>query len=234
MSLATLSPRVLRLVAVALVASALVAAAVPADGAARAPPEPACGVCVDGALADAADRHGVAVAVERATLDVHVSDDGSTRWTARLDLSDGTDALRNDSLRAAIVDAATASDGGDRTSRMDGDTLVVEHRRGDAAEREAGAVLFTAFDARDPVLPFVMGGEGTVYPGADALVLHAPEGHVVAGGVGDGTVEGRTVVWRGAEGGDDGIDRDAVPTFVPEGAVAPGVRGVLARLLAGY
>lgn len=214
-------------------ASALVAAVVPADGAARAPPEPACGVCVDGALAEAAERHGVAVEVVHATLDIRVFEDGSTRWVARLHLSDGAEALRNDSLRAAVVDAATASDDGDRTSRMDGDTLVVERRRDDAAEREAGAVLFTTFHAHDPVVPFAAGGEGSVYPGADVLVLHAPEGHVVAGGVGDGAVDGRTVVWRGQEGGADGIDRDAVPTFVPEDATAPGVRGTLARLLAG-
>lgn len=218
---------------VLLLVAAAATACVAGPATARAPPYPVCGPCSGDTLADAADDRGVALGTGRSTLDVRVFANATTRWTVRLDLTDGADAMRNDTLRRAVVGAAVPDSYAGVSSRVDGGTLVVTYRRPDAAERELGAVLFTPFHASGAP-PLATGGEGTAYPGADALTVHAPEGYVLAGGAGDGNVSGTAARWAGPEGGDDGIDRDAVPTFVPDDALLPGVRGGLARLLAGY
>ncbi|WP_435126458.1 hypothetical protein [Halobaculum sp. D14] len=216
---------------VALVALLLVVAAASTPAAARAPPQPACDVCGERLTATAAE-HGVDVAVGHAAVTVQVYENASTRWTARVELTDGADALRNDTVRGAVIEDVVGYrvDRFAVSSRMDGETLVVTYLRRDAAVRSAGAVVFTAFHASSPP-PLAMGGEGTVYPGADELVVHAPDGYVVAGGIGDGNATQSAVRWAGENGGDDGIDRDTAVTFVPDGAVAPGLRGVVARLL---
>lgn len=221
-----------RAVALLLVAVA-VAACAAGPATARAPPYPVCGLRSGDALAEAADDRGVAVGTGRSTLDVRAFANASTRWTVRLDLTDGADALGNDTLRRAVVGAAAPDSYAGVSGRVDGGTLVVSYRRPDAAERELGAVLFTPFHASGAP-PFATGGEGTAYPGADAVTVHAPDGYVLAGGAGDGTASGTAARWAGPEAGDDGIDRDAVPTFVPDDALTPGVRGTLARLFAGY
>lgn len=234
MSSPHLRSRLPGVVAVLLATIVLVAAGGAAVGTAREPPHPACALCSDEALAAAAADRGVVVETGESAVDVAVRAEAGTRWTVRIALTDGAAELRDDALRAAVVAEAAGPNRVGLDSRVDGDALVVTYRRSAAAERAFGAVLFTAFHASDPSMPFVGGGEGTVYPAADRLVLHAPEGYVPASGAGDGTVDGRTVRWSGAEGGEDGIDRDAVPTFVSENALFPGVRGAVARLLAGY
>jgi hypothetical protein len=226
-----------------VLAVAVLAAAVAGPGAtivdAREPPRPVCELCDDGALASAAADRGVDLETGASRVTVAVRADGDTRWTVRIGVTAGASALANDSLRAAVVaDVTKEAAGRERRraiqSRLDGDTLVVTYRRDDAAERAFGAVLFTDLHASDPVRPFVGGGDGTAYPAADTLVVRGPDGYVPAGGAGDGAVDGRTVRWSGAEGGDDPIDRGAVPTFVPESAAFSGLRGAVARLLAGY
>ncbi len=213
-------------------AALLVAAVAPGVGGARAPPDPVCDLCTDGALADAAADHGVAVAVGEASLELHLRADGTSRRVARLGLTDGAEELHNDSVRRAVVADALGGDADEVSSRLNGDTLVVEYRRGDVAVRESGAVVVTAFHAAGAP-PLAMGGEGTAVLGADELVVYAPAGHVPAGGVGDGTVVGRTVRWSDDGAGADGIDRDARPTFVRDDATFPEVRGAVARLLVG-
>lgn len=216
-----------------LLAAVLASGAAPAD--ARAPPWPVCGLCDGDTLADAAAERGVDVETGGSTLDVRAFENASTRWTARVDLTDGADAMANDSFRRGVVSTVVDRRGDARavSSRMDGDTLVVDYWRDDAVVRRLGVVLFTPLHASDPPL-FTIGGEGTAYPGADELVVHAPDGYVVAGGAGDGSVDDRTVRWADEEGGEDGIDRGALPTFVAEDAPLPGVRVSLARLLTGY
>lgn len=219
--------------AAVLLAAVLVlssAAAVPAV--ARAPPWPVCGPCADGALAAAAADRGASVETDRSTLDVRVFANGSTRWTARVDLTDGAEAMANDSLRRGVVDATIRTDYRDRSTRMEGGTLVVTYRRPDAAERSAGAVLFTPFHASGPAVPFAMGGEGPPSRAADALTLYAPDGYVLAGGVDGGNESRAAIRWTAADGGR--VDGGDVPTFVREGTLLPGVRGSLARIVAGY
>ncbi|ESP87847.1 hypothetical protein K933_12006 [Candidatus Halobonum tyrrellensis G22] len=197
-----------------------------------------CGLCEDGTLASAAADRGATVETGASTLDVRVFANGSTRWTARVELTDGAGAMANESLRRAVVRAAIdrpRRPGGDASalsSRMDGSTLVASYDRADAAETELGAVVFTPLHASGPAIPFAIGGEGAPYLASDALTVHAPAGYVPAGGADGGNVSGDAVRWTAADG--DTVDGDTVPTFVPEGSPLPGVRGALARLSAGY
>ena len=213
--------------ALLIVASLL---AVPAAVDARAPPQAACGVCTD-ALDDAAAERGVALERATSTLTIDVAENGSTRWTARVVLADGADALRNDSLREAVVADArhrVVADADSVASRVDGDTLVVTYRLDDATERHAGVLLFTAFRADGPVVPFAMGGPGPVYLGADELTLRGPDGYVAADGSAGAGADARTVSWNGTA---TGIDRSTTVGFTPEDAVLPSVRATVARLL---
>ena len=116
------------------------------------------------------------------------------------------------------------------TSRVEGQTLVVTYRDPGAAEVSAGVVVFTRFHASDPLLPFVMGGEGSPYPAADVLTVRAPDGHAVSGSYGSATTTSERVRWRR---GDD-VDRSTVVAFVPDGALLPGVRATVARLVLGF
>lgn len=58
---------------------------------------------------------------------------------------------------------------------------MVTFRDTGVTERHLGVLVFTGFHAADPLLPFVMGGEGSVSPGADELVLRAPGDLTVRG-----------------------------------------------------
>lgn len=221
----------------ALVLVSVVGTAVAAPAAAREPPRAACAVCTD-ALDAAAAAAGVTLEPGDSTMVVTVAENGSTRWTARVTLASGADRLANDSLRSAVV--ADAMDRGrpaatpeDVSSRLDGDTLVVSYRDTDAVESEVGVLLFTAFHASDPVRPFVAGGEGTVFVGADELVVRAPEGYAVSGRYGDAAVTGDAVRWTDDAAGESSIDRSTAVAFVPGGAWFPRVRATLARLLVG-
>lgn len=219
--------------AAVLLAAALVLSSVAAAPAtARAPPWPVCGPCADGALAAAAADRGVDVTTGDATLDVQVFANGSTRWTARIELTDGAEAMANDSLRRAVVAGTVRADYRDLSTRMGGGTLVVTYRRPDAAERSAGAALFTSLHASGPPIQFPIGGEGAPYRAADALTIHAPDGYVLAGGTDGGDTSRSAVRWTVGDG--RRVSGDAVPTFVPEDAFAPDARGTVARVAAGY
>ncbi|MFB6077378.1 MAG: hypothetical protein ABEJ80_00190 [Halarchaeum sp.] len=209
----------------------LVVAALAAPAAARAPPRPACGVCTD-ALDEAAATHGVTVERAHSTLDVEAAANGTSTWTARVRLERGADALRaNDTLRAAVVADArrwTVVDSPRAlASRVDGDTLVVTYRAPNTSHVSLGVVRFDAFRAEDPhsLLP-VAGGEGTVYPGADRLVLRAPDGYRVHGAYGDRS-NASAVVWNGT----GSIDRDTVVSFTRAADPLAGVRAFLVRWL---
>jgi len=218
----------------------LVVAALAAPAAARAPPRPACGVCTDALDAAAAD-HGVTVERAHSTLDVEAAANGTSTWTARVRLERGADALRaNDTLRAAVVrDAHDAHHGSvvprpaTLDSRVDGDTLVVTYRAPNTSHVALGVVRFDAFRAEDPhsLLP-VAGGEGTVYPGADRLVLHAPTGYRVHGAYGDRS-NASAVVWNGTgtDPSPGAIDRDTVVSFTRADDPLAGVRAFLVRWL---
>ncbi|WP_313691412.1 hypothetical protein [Halorarum halobium] len=213
--------------ALLLVASLL---AVPAAVDARGPPRPACGVCTD-ALEDAAADRDVAVERADSELTVRVAENGSSRWTARVTLSEGAAALENDSLREAVVADArhrAVTDPESVTSRMEGDTLVVSYRTDAATRCEAGVVLFTAFRATGPSMPFAMGGEGPAYLGAEELTLRGPDDRVAAGEYPEANASGGRIRWTGSETSFGG---SAVVPFVPEDAAFPGVRAGVARLL---
>jgi hypothetical protein len=237
----TRRPTALALTALA-VAALFVGPAPLATGSAdaRAPPQPACAVCTD-ALDGAAAEHDVPVDRGDASLTVAVDADGTATWTARVDLHDGTEELRNDSLRETIVErVVTGRSDLDVTavgSRLQGATLVVTYRSRAAVSESAGALVFEGFRASGAP-PFAVGGEGTWYVGADSLTIVGPPGHAVRASPSQGTVDpsGGSVHWTG--GGSDGdgrttIDRSLRPTFVPHGATFPGARAGLARLLSG-
>ncbi|MFB6131035.1 MAG: hypothetical protein ABEJ28_09470 [Salinigranum sp.] len=225
-------PSIPRFALVVLLATAVVAAGA-APAASREPPQAACGVCTD-ALTTAAADHGVPLSTGRATLSVRVGADASTRWTARVALREGASALRNDSLRADVVAEAlgrarAVGDPRNVTSRLEGSTLVVSARDPGLARRTAGVVLFTGFHASDPAMPLTGGGEGTVYQGADQVVVRGPDGYVASGDYA-GASENRTAV-RWERDPNAVVDRSTVLAFVPGRAALPGVRAFLARTL---
>jgi hypothetical protein len=238
----TRRPTVLALTLTALAVAALLVAPAPmtetAD--ARAPPQPACAVCTD-ALDGAAAERDVPVDRGDGSLTVAVHDNGTATWTARVDLHDGVEELRNDSLRTEIVEqVVTGRSDLDVTairSRLQGATLVVSYRSRAAVTESAGALVFEGVRASGAP-PFAVGGEGTWYVGADSFSIVGPPDHVVRATPSEGTVDtaGGAVHWTG--GGRDGdgrttIDRSLRPAFVPDGATFPGVRAGLARLLSG-
>lgn len=229
-------PSVSRL-AVALAVASLLLTSVAAPAAARAPPRAACAVCTD-ALDVAAAERGVELERAHTAMVVRVAENGSTRWTARVELARGADALRNDSLRADVVAGALARGRPAATpegvsSRLDGDALVVSYRDADATARAFDALLFTGFSAADPANPLAVGGEGTVYAGADELAVRAPDGRIAWGEYGDATAGERAVRWAGDAAGESPLDRSTAVGFVREDAWLPGVRVAFARLLAG-
>ncbi|QLG64101.1 hypothetical protein HUG12_17510 [Halorarum salinum] len=204
--------------------------AVPAAVDARAPPQAACGVCTD-ALDDAAGDRGVALERASSEMTIRVDGNGSAAWTARVALAEGADALRDNSVREAVVADArhgTLADPDAVRSRMEGDTLVVSYRTDDDAEREAGVLLFTGFHATGPTMPFAMGGPGPAYPGADELTLRGPPNTAVEGEYDGAANGGAEVRWTDA---DADVDRSTVVAFAPEEARFAGVRTRLARLL---
>lgn len=225
----------LALAVVLLVVTTGVAAVATAPAQARAPPQPVCGVCVS--FAEPQSVGGAMVDATNSTMTIQVYENGSSHWTARVRLASGSDVLRNGTTRARALDDARLGlldDPVTRRSHVDGDTLVVSYYVTDAAHRTLGVVRFDAFYASDPP-PFVMGGEGSPYPGADRLVLVAPADYRVQGDHGASTNE-TTVVWHGdshAQYAGD-IDRHAVVSFTRRDAVLPGLRAWLAGLLDSF
>ncbi|RLM52167.1 hypothetical protein [Halorubrum sp. Atlit-28R] len=228
-------PRALPLL-VALLLCATAAVAVPAVDA-RAPPTPVCGVCDLDRTAPSGER--VVAGESELTVTIHAN--GSTTWRARADLAAGADALAaNDSLRRAVA-AEAARDGvaepRDLSARLDGKTLVVDYRDPNATERHLGVTVFTPLTPASPSTPFVVGGEGARYLAADRLTVRGEPGWTVRGDAPERESD-TELVWspRDAARDDAGrapfdVDRD--PVAVKAGAVLPGPRAWIARLLAG-
>ncbi|RRJ29385.1 hypothetical protein [Halocatena pleomorpha] len=195
-----------------------------APGLARAPPQAACGICTD-TLDQAGADHGVTLARGQSKLVIQVYENTSTRWTATVQLTDGASALQNDSLRRAIVSdvfdrSRTVAKPTRVTSHLSEQTLTVSYRDHGAAETHGETIVFTRFHATEPQSPFVIGGEGTPYPGADTVVLRAPNDYTVTGDYASATESGTAVRWH-ANGTDDHIDRATRVTFVDNQSYQP-------------
>lgn len=188
-----------------------------ASGLARAPPQAACGICTD-ALDQAGANHGVTLTQGQSKLVIQVYENTSTRWTATVELTDGAGALQNDSLRRAIVSevfdrARMVAEPTHVTSHLSGQSLIVSYRDPGAAETQDDTIVFTRFHATEPQSPFVVGGEGTPYPGADTAVLRAPSGYTVTGDYASATEAETAVRWHSDESNGH-IDRSTRVTFV--------------------
>jgi hypothetical protein len=218
---------------VALVGTALLAGVPTTD--ARAPPTPLCGACSE-RLDESAERRGVDLTRGETDLVVQVHENGSTAWRATVELTAGTDALDNETLRAEIVDSAVSRGVGNPTgidSRLDGDTLVVTHRDRNATSRHLGVLVFTPIVPYGPTAPWAIGGEGARYVGADRVTVEAPPGWRVTGGYEYATASEDRVVWAG--GGEDGdrrfVEGEQPPTMLPNGSLFPNLRTTVVRWL---
>lgn len=190
-----------------------------ASSSARAPPQAACGICTD-ALDRAAADHGVSLTRGQSEMVIQVYENTSTEWTATVRLTDGAVALRNDSLRTAIVSdvldhARMVAEPTNVSSRLSGQTLIVSYRDPGAAEMRDDAIVFTRFHATTPQNPLVTGGEGAPYPGADLLVLQAPDGYTVTGDYASATESETSMRWH-TDKNNGHIDSSTRVTFVNE------------------
>ena len=173
------------------------------------------------------------------SLTVTLHRNGSTTWEAEVDLAAGGDALAaNESLRHTIASEA-ARDGiaepRDVDARIDGDTLVVGYRDPNATERHLGVVVFTPLTPASPSVPFVIGGEGARYLGADRLTVRGASGWDVRGDASAADSDGELVWTReGTEPDDEGrafVDVDRDPVAVEGDSLLPGPRAWIGRLL---
>lgn len=177
------------------------------------PPEAVCGVCGPG-LAEAADRAGVAVTVERGTATIRLSENGTGHWDARVRLDDaGADRLAaNASLRERVVRASL-----DRRTVVDdplnlhtsvaNDTLVVDFDVRDVAHRSLGGVVLV--DMLDP-----RARRAGLRLDADELRIEGPNGTVVSRAPASGSVEDGAVVWR-SDDDSSGFHGDTRLAFAP-------------------
>ena len=228
-------PRAFPLLVALILCVTVLAAAPPVD--ARAPPTPVCGVCE----LDRTTPGGDSVVAGESSLTVTLHGNGSSTWEARVDLAAGGDPLAaNESLRRAVVTDAVRdgiAEPRDVDARVDGDALVVEYRDPNATERHLDAVVFTPLTPASPRVPFVIGGEGSRYLGADRLTVRSESGWDVRGDAPTVDADG-DLVWTAEETGRDdagrvSLDVDRDPVAVEAGALLPGVRTRIARLLAG-
>lgn len=142
-----------------------------------------------------------------------------------MQLTDGASALQNDSLRRAIVSdvfdrARMVAEPTHVTSHLSGQTLTISYRDPGAAETHDDTIVFTRFHATGPQSPFVIGGEGTPYPGADTVMLRAPNGYTVTGDYAPAT-ESETAVWWHGNGTTEHIDRSTRVTFIDDQSPQP-------------
>jgi hypothetical protein len=206
-----------------VVMSATGVASVPVT--ARAPPEPVCGVCTQ-ALNQAAEDHEVNLERGTSKMIVQVHSNGTATFTARVSLTQGTDQLRNATLRRAIVRDVSyivAEERRDLHTRINKTTLVVRYRAV-VAHQSLGVVRFDAFKTTGAP-PLASGGEGPPYPGADTLVMRAPADYRVHNGYGDSTND-TAITWYGDshEQYAGHIEDDVVISFVPTDATVPAIR----------
>ncbi len=201
--------------------------------AAKAPPEPVCGVCTD-ALDTAAGDHNVTITRETSTAELYPHENGTTQVTARVTLTTGAAQLQNNTQRRAIVQDVSyivADRRQQLETAMDGNTLVVTYIAPNMTHMTAGVLRFDAFQTRDPP-PFAAGGEGSPYPGADRLVLHAPPGFEIAGSYGT-TSNATTVVWTdsGGQSANAQITEDRIISCVSTTDRVPQLRLLLATVI---
>lgn len=230
-----MSPSNAGVVATAVLLLVASVAAVPVADA-RAPPTPVCGVCT----LDRTTPDGTDVVAGESSVTVTLHDDGSTTWEARVGLAAGSDALAaNRSRRRSVVDEAARdgiADPVDVDARVDDGTLIVEYRDPSAAQRHLGVVVFTPLTPSSPDRPFVSGGEGPRYLGADRLIVRGPPGHEVRGDA-DASVSDGDLVWSRdeIEPDDEGrafVDVEADPVAVGTDAPLSAMRAWVARRLA--
>ncbi|WP_436909393.1 hypothetical protein [Halosimplex marinum] len=215
-----------RLVAVAalLVCTPLAAVAV-GPATAAPPPEAVCGVCGDG-LADAAEREGLPLTVERGTATISVREDGSGRWHARVRVDDraadrlaANATLRERVVRASLDRRTVVDDPRNLHAAVANDTLVVTFDQpGVARGSLGGVVLVDLLDprARRAGLDFE----------ADRLRIEGPNGTVVSRAPPSATVEDGGVVWR-ADDERPGLWGDTRLAFAPtDGPAARGLTTV--------
>jgi len=230
-----MDPRTIAAAAALVLLLAGITAAPAAD--ARAPPTPICGVCD----LDRTTPDGTPVVAGESALTVTLRENGSTTWQGRVDLATGSDALAaNESLRRRVVSEAAhdgIADPRDVNSRIDEDILFVEYRDPNATERHLGTVVFTPLTPAALSTPFVIGGEGARYLGADRLTVRGAPGWEVRGDASATGSDGRLVWTReGSEPDDQGrvfVDVDRDPVAVEGDAVLPGARAWIGRLLTG-
>lgn len=227
-------PRTIAAVTAVLLLAAGIAAAPAAD--ARAPPTPICGVCDF----DRTTPDGTPVVADESALTVTLRENGSTTWEAEVDLAAGGDALAaNDSLRRSVVSEAVhdgIAEPTDIDARIAGDTLLVDYRDPNATERHLGAVVFTPLTPASPSVPFVIGGEGARFLGADRVTVRGESGWAVRGDANAADSDGRLVWTRdgGGEPDDQGrvfVDVARDPVAVEEDALLAGPRAQIGRLL---
>lgn len=200
---------------------------------AKAPPEPVCGVCTS-ALDEAADDRGVSLERGESSMNIRLLQDGSAEFLAHVELIEGAEKLRNDSLREAIVRDVSYILVDERqhlqTDIVDG-TLRVRYSSRDVAHTTLGVLQFDAYHTRGAP-PLATGGEGSPYPGADRLTLRAPPGYRLHGSHGDSNNE-TTVRWNGDshEQYSGHIEEDVTISFVPNQTSVPSVRVGAANVL---
>lgn len=198
-----------------------------------------CGVC-----SGAGDVVRGDLTVEESTLEIRTFENGSSRWTVRMDvagpatanLSSGTDAIER-AIETGFADVEV--DSGDLTTghygdarnvsvRATGDELVATYRVPNVAvARSDGYVVFRQFHSAyrqdDDHL-------GTFDPGTDRIRVHAPPGMAVVNDPQRATVseDGRSVVWEHPEErwkDEIAIPSDAYVVFGPERSDAEQFRG---------
>jgi hypothetical protein len=200
---------------------------------AKAPPEPVCGVCT-GQLNEAANDHGVVVERGESTMNIQLTPNGTAEFVALVELRQGADRLRNDSLREKIVRDVSYILVNDRrnlqTAIVDGN-LRVQYSSRDVAHKTLGVVQFDAFHI-EGAPPFASGGEGSPYPGADRLTLRGPSGYQLQGTNGEFTNK-TSVGWKGDshEQYSGHIEEDITISFVSNQALLPNIRVIVANFL---
>ena len=134
--------------------------------AARPPPEPLCGTCT---LDE--DTYGIGtVRVDHAdsSLAVELLANGSSRWTERVELTDGADELAaKETVRAAVLDRAfhrhVVDERVGTRARVVNDTLVTTYRVRGLGTCSAGVLTVDLFDRTDR--------EAGVFVGANRATL---------------------------------------------------------------
>ena len=152
---------------------------------------------------------------------------GTAEFAASVELSEGADRLKNDSLREAIVRDVSYTVVDSRrdlqTAIVDG-KLQVQYSSPAVVHKTLGVLQFDAFHIHGAP-PFAIGGEGSPYPGADRVTLHGPTGYRLHGSHGDFNND-TAIRWTGDshEKYSGHIEEDVTISFVPRQASIPNIR----------